>query len=216
MANLDGRNGKTTGGSAKQGETMNEAHLELLRVLLSAPPMTVLVVLVLVWVFRSDLKATMSRIATIKFPGGELSTTSQADRSEKTVPPDEPPTGSTETALPKDLTLSPEQQELVNDFIQAQKLTSRIWEYRYLNFYFVRDTQLVLDWLVHNRPSIEFFHTTWMVAIPRAVEREAILSALEKHQLITGLETMIEITEKGRDYLQWRGPLPYFPSPKSS
>ena len=72
---------------------MNEAHLELLRVLLSAPPMTVLVVLVLVWVFRSDLKATMSRIATIKFPGGELSTTSQADRSEKTVPPDEPQQG---------------------------------------------------------------------------------------------------------------------------
>ena len=39
---------------------MNEAHVELalgyLRVLLSAPPMTVLGVLVLVWVFRSDLK----------------------------------------------------------------------------------------------------------------------------------------------------------------
>ena len=29
-------------------------------------------VLVLAGVFRSDLKAIMSRIATIKFPGGEL------------------------------------------------------------------------------------------------------------------------------------------------
>ena len=77
---------------------MNEAHVELalgyLRVLLSAPPLTVLGVLVLVWVFRSDLKAIMSRIATIKFPGGELSTTSQViDHTEKTGP-EEPPTRS--------------------------------------------------------------------------------------------------------------------------
>ena len=68
---------------------MNEAHSELalgyLRVLLSAPPMTVVVVIVLVCVFRSDLKAIMSRIATIRFPGGELSTTSQIDRQEKLV-----------------------------------------------------------------------------------------------------------------------------------
>ena len=78
--------------------------------------MTVLGVLVLVWVFRSDLKAIMSRIATIKFLGGELSTTSQIDRSAK-AGPDELPPGSTgqKTALPE----------------------SKLWEYRYLNFYFV-------------------------------------------------------------------------------
>ena len=153
---------------------MNEAHLELLRVLLSAPPMTVLVVLGLVWVFKSDLKALVSRIATIKFPGGEFSTTSQTDRLEKTGP-DELPTGSTETALPEGLTLSPDQQKLVTDLIQAQKTTSRIWEYRYFNSYFVHDTQLVLDWLVRNRPSMERFHAMWMAAIPMAGEREAIL-----------------------------------------
>ena len=152
---------------------MNEAHSELalgyLRVLLSAPPMTVVVVIVLVCVFRSDLKAIMSRIATIRFPGGELSTTSQIDRQEKTGP-DELPPGSTgqNTALPEGLTHSPEQQELMRDFIQAQQSTSRLWEYRYLNFYFVRNTQLVLDWLasLQNRPSIEMFHALWLPAIP--------------------------------------------------
>ena len=202
---------------------MNEAHVELalgyLRVLLSAPPMMVLVVIVLVWVFRSDLKELMSRIATIKFPGGELSTRVQTDSPEKTGP-DELPPGSTgqKTALPEGLTISPEQQKLVRNFIQAQQTTSRLWEYRYLNFYFVRNTQLVLDWLasLQNRPSIEMFDALWLPAIPRAAERGAILSALEKHQLITVLETMIEITEKGREYLQWRGPLPDIPSPKSS
>ena len=50
---------------------MNEAELALgyLRVLLSAPPMTVLVVIVLVSVFKNKLKTLMDRIATIKFPG---------------------------------------------------------------------------------------------------------------------------------------------------
>ena len=193
---------------------MNEAELALgyLRVLLSAPPMAALVVIVLGWAFRNDLKAIMARIATIKFPGGELSTTSQViDHTEKTGP-DEPPPD-----LPEGLTLSLDQLKLVTDFIQAQKTTSRIWEYRYFNFYFVSDTQLVLDWLVHNRPSIDLFHAMWMAKIPKATDRESILLALQNHNLITVLLTMIEITEKGREYLQWRGPpLPPFPSPKSS
>ena len=199
---------------------MNEIIVGYLRVVLSAPPMTVLVVIVLVCVFKNELKTLMEKIATIKFPGGELSTTtSQIDRSAKTGP-DELPPGSTgqETALPEGLTISPEQQELVRNFIQAQQTTSRLWEYRYLNFYFVRNTQLVFDWLasLQNRPSIELFHALWLPAIPSADDRKAILLALENHSLITVLEMMIEITDKGREYLQWRGPLPYIPSPKSS
>ena len=88
-----------------------------------------------------------------------------------------------------------------------------------MNFYFVPNTQRVLDWLasLQNRPSIEMFHALWLPAIPSADDREAILFALENHYLITVLdEMMIEITDRGREYLQWRGPLPYIPSPKSS
>ena len=52
-----------------------------------------------------------------------------------------------------------------------------------------------------------------MAKIPKATDRESILLALQNHNLITVLLTMIEITEKGREYLQWRGPpLPPFPS----
>ena len=194
---------------------MNEAELALgyLRVLLSAPPMTVLGVLVLAWVFSSDLKAIMSRIATFKFPGGEISTISQGiDHTEKTGPEEPPPD------LPEGH-ISLEQQELVRSFIQAQQTTSRLWEYRYLNSHFVRDTQLVLDWLasLQDYPSIEMFHALWLPAIPIAKSRENIILALQNHYLITVRdEVMIEITDKGREYLQWRGPLPPFPSPKSS
>ena len=159
---------------------MNEAHCELalgyLRVLLSAPP----VVLVLMCVFKSDLKALMSRIAKIKFPGGEVSTAFQIDPLKKTGPDEFPP-----------------------------QTMSRIWEYRCLNLYFVSNTQQVLDSLA-NRPtggiSVEGFHAFWMPLIPSANDRISILTALHNHQLITERETMIEIAVKGRDYLKWRGP----------
>ena len=194
---------------------MNEAHVELalgyLRVLLSAPPMTVLGVLVLVWVFRSDLKAIMSRIATIKFPGGELSTTSQViDHTEKTGPEEPPPD------LPEGH-ISLEQQELVRSFIQAQQATIRHWEYMYLKDYLVLDTHRVLAWLnPQNSTSIDVFNAYWWPVIPIAKSRENTILALQNHYLITVRDVMIEITDKGRDYLQWRGPLPYIPSPKSS
>ena len=76
----------------------------------------------------------MSRIATIKFPGGELSTTSQIDRSAK-AGPDELPPGSTgqKTALPE----------------------SKLWEYRYLNFYFVPNTHGFATWQVSHFTVIE-------------------------------------------------------------
>ena len=101
----------------------------------------------------------------------------------------------------------------MRSFIQAQQTTSRLWEYRYLNFHFVRDTQLVLDWLasLQDCPSIEMFHALWLPAIPIAKSRENIILALQNHYLITVRdEVMIEITDKGREYLKWRGgPLPY-------
>ena len=197
---------------------MNEAHdvelaLGYLRVLLSAPPMTVLGVLVLAWVFSSDLKAIMSRIATIKFPGGELSTTSQViDHTEKTGP-DEPPPD-----LSEGLNISLEQQELVRSFIQAQQDTIRLWEYRYLRDYLVLSTHRVLAWLnLQNSTSIDLFNTVWWSVIPIAKSRENTILALQNHYLITVRdEVTIEVTDKGRDYLKWRDPLPYIPSPKSS
>ena len=158
---------------------MNEAHCELalgyLRVLLSAPT----VVLVLMWVFKSDLKALMSRIAEINFLGGKVSTF-QSNPLKKTGLDELPPQN-----------------------------MSRIWEYRCLNLYFVSNTQQVLDSLA-NLPnggiSVERFHAFWLPLIPSANDRISILTALHNHQLITERETMIKITVKGRDYLEWRGP----------
>ena len=182
---------------------MNEIIVGYLRVLLSAPPMTVLVVIVLVRVFKNELKTLMDRIATIKFLGGELSTTFQViDHTEKTGP-DEPTPD-----LPEDLNnISLEQQERVRNFIQAQQDTIKLWEYRYLREYLVLSTHQVLAWLnLQNSTSIDLFDALWAHVIPIAKSRENIILALQNHYLITVRdEVMIEITDKGRDYLQWRG-----------
>ena len=54
----------------------------------------------------------------------------------------------------------------------------------------------------------------WMAAIPMAGEREAILLALQKHNLITVLEPMIEITEKGARVLAVACSTAALPKPK--
>ena len=70
---------------------------------------------------------------------------------------------------------------------------------------------------LQNSTSIDLFNAFWWPVIPIAKSRENTILALQNHYLITVRdEVMIEITDKGRDYLQWRGPLPYIPSPKSS
>ena len=85
-----------------------------------------------------------------------------------------------------------------------------MWEYRYLNYYLVPATQRVLEWLasLNTRTSYSFFDTLWMPAIPSAEERRAIINALETHHLIQFQGELIEVTPKGREYIQWRGPLP--------
>ena len=196
---------------------MNEAHCDIalayLRVLLSAPPITALVVFVLVCIFKSDLRKIMSRIAKISFPGGEIETTSQKDPPPEPGP-DQVPQGATgqetQTDLPEGLTLSPQEQDLLKDYIHSLRTMSAFWEFRYLNLFFVPNTQLVLNWLstLEIRPALEVFHAAWSRSIPRAEHRNSILAALQEHGLIVTPATMLEITDKGRAYLQWRGPFP--------
>lgn len=128
-----------------------ELILEYAKVLLSAAPIAGLVGLVFLIAFRDDLRALMRRIGTIRFPGGELSVT-QAERASEaatTAPESAPPAASTDTSsLPQNFGLSPEDQQRVIEFLQAERARAALWEYRYLNLFLVPHTQRVLDWLV--------------------------------------------------------------------
>ncbi len=83
-------------------------------------------------------------------------------------------------------------------------------QYRYLNLFLARGTQHVLDWFAASNPraTASLFNAVWLPIIPNPNERVAILTALQAHHLITIENDLVLVTPKGREYLQWRGPLP--------
>ncbi len=185
--------------------------LEYIKVFLTPQIVIGIIVAVFVAAFREDIKALFSRIATIKLPGGtELSTSQSAKLEEepKNKPPPTPPP-STDVNLPSSL----DQNELrtVRELLNAERVRAYVWEYRFLNYFLVPHTQRVLDWFasLSQRTSIQLFDTVWMPLIPNPQERRAVLSALQAHHLITIENDLVEVTPKGREYIQWRGgPLP--------
>lgn len=183
--------------------------LEYLKVILSAPVMTSMTVLTFLFMFRLDVKELMARIAKIKFPGGEFEA-SQLDKqhgsiSEKGAVPIVKDGSSDVVLLPPTKTGDSSQE-----VIDALRSEAALWEYRYLNFFFVRNTQAILDWFAvcSTSVTISLFNATWLTFITNPNERNAILDALRTHHLISIENDLVQVTPKGREYLQWRGPLP--------
>lgn len=185
--------------------------LEYLKVLTSAQIMAAVVILGLACHFRKEIKGLISRIASITL-GGAAFEIAQYQR-----PTDESkqPTGQTNLtggepppAIPALL-----DQEKIKEALQAERARAAFWEYRYLGYFLVRNTQAALDWLasLQAKATLHLFDTVSHSFPPK--EREAILEALELHRLIAidHSSGLIEVTPKGREYLQWRGPLPQLP-----
>lgn len=167
------------------------------------------------FLFREPLGKLIGRTSAVRFPGVEWST-SQAERTaDASAAPASPVvTGATDPpAAPAGLTQ--EQQTRIADIIRAESARAFLWEYRFLNFYLVPHTQRVLDWFgsLQQRPTLHFYGDLWSSTIYNIEERSAVLNALLDHGLVqaTGplneTTTLLEITLKGREYLQFRGPL---------
>lgn len=201
------------GGAKGNGMETASVILEYLKVLLSAPPITGAVATIFLVLFREEIRTLIGRTASIRFPGGELST-SQIERTaeELTENPEQPPPlpPAEPPSLPPGLTLGPEEQLKLVEFVKAERAQAALWEYRFLNFYLVRSTQRVLDWLasLNQRTTLRFFDAFWAPSIPNPEERRAIIGALANNHLIQLSGELIEVTPKGREYLHWRGPLP--------
>lgn len=99
----------------------------------------------------------------------------------------------------------------------AERARAYFWEYRYLHYFLVLGTQRVLDWLASlpAPTTVGAFDTFWQPLIPSAEQRRTILSVLESHNLIFFRGELIEVSPKGREYIQWRGPLPNLPPPQA-
>ena len=189
--------------------------LEYVKVVLSAPVIVGALAMASLCLFRGEIRALIVRIWRIRFPGGELFA-SQQERSQADIAPrGQPPAApqGQQVQLPATVTLTPEQAQQVVQLIQSERANAALWEYRYLNYFLARSTQLVLDWLgtLQQPISVNLIDSYLQSFIVDAQERAAILTALQNHHLITIANNLVQITPKGREYMQWRGPLPAIP-----
>jgi hypothetical protein len=185
--------------------------LDYLRVFLSGPVIAGAFGVTFLFLFRSEIGDLVNRIIRIRGPGGsEVVASQQAKKREEIVARADPPQLEHPVTLPKDITLTAEQREPVLQLIGSERANAALWEYRYLNVYLARGTQAVLDWLgkTDGPISLRFIDSHLQTFIPDARERDAINAALQKHHLINVAGDFVKITPKGREYLEWRGPLP--------
>jgi hypothetical protein len=188
-----------------------ELVLEYLKVFISFPVATVVSVLAVLIMFKESVATLLTNISKAKLPGGiELQMTKNlsSDQSHKEG---SVPKGSIEKIEGIPEGLDEGQKSEVESLLKRHIANTTLWEYRCLNFYFVRYTQLVLDWFISNQPTtVTDFDSVWMQIIPDLNERSAIIDCLKNHQLIQldELTRVITVELKGKDYQQWRGPLP--------
>lgn len=183
--------------------------LEYLKVILSAPVLIAAITLTFLVMFRLDVRALMARIAKVKFPGGEIEA-SQLQKLHEQPPINSkvPELTTTQGNQVSEQPVAPDGDSSTSDTLTAVRSMALLWEFRYLNLFFARGTQLVLDWFagLDPRATVALFHAIWLPKIPNSEERNAILRALESNQLISIDKGLVTVTPKGRDYLEWRGP----------
>jgi hypothetical protein len=193
--------------------------LEYLRAVLSFPTVVGILGIMFLCMFRAELKSLILRIALLKFGSAELAAPQLPPSVERngsgsgkeTLPNPTPP------QLPAGITAPPETLKLLAQAMLAERARAYLWEYRYLNYFLVLGTQRVLDWLasLSAAMTVTAYDTFWQPLIPSAEQRRTILAVLESHNLIVFRADLIEVTPKGREYIQWRGSLPNIPSPSA-
>lgn len=186
--------------------------LEYLKVLLSVQMVAGIVLLSFFLIFEDAITNLIGRIKNIAFgkanvstPQLEKSNSPAGDMGDK----DKPPVDSDEeVSVPNGLQLSPEQLKRIREWIRAERANARTWEYRYLGFYLAHSTQLILDDLAarRDRVTVSLLDNWLQPFIESAAERKAIINALQNHHLIEIDGDLINVTEKGREYIAWRGP----------
>lgn len=179
--------------------------LEYLKVLLTWPMVAALFGAIALNSFSTEFKALINRISSLKLLGQEVAAPQQARMAEEAIAPTAGTAPPVDAPLTIDgLQLSNEQIAEVRRLFESERAAARIWEYRFLNYFFAPDTQGVLDWIIStNGVSSDAYETFWIHRIANPIERQAILQALRTHQCIAIDGPMISATAKGREYAGW-------------
>lgn len=179
--------------------------LEYLKVLLTGPVIGGAVALTFIVMFRQPIKSLIARIASIKIPGGaELLTPQQPPEGSADKTPHVPVSQDEPPLLPA--SLSDPELEQIQEVLNAERARAYVWEYRYLNLFLVPATVLVLEWFASLtvRITIGMYDAFWSTTVREAEQRTTILSVLESHRLVQRDGDIVAITEKGREYLEWK------------
>ncbi|SAK40601.1 hypothetical protein AWB76_00189 [Caballeronia temeraria] len=178
--------------------------LEYLKVFLSWPVIVGLCIFAASRRYSEEIKALINRIASLEFMGGKLVTQQEKVEAEQGVD------GSDSIAAPsvpelEGLHLSPEQVVQIRNLFAAEGAAARIWEYRYMNYFFAPATQHALDWMISLNAGTtrNAYDAFWSPRVPAAAERDAMIVALERHQCIVLDGPAILVTDKGREYAAW-------------
>lgn len=200
--------------------TNHQLILEYIRTIATWPIIVFLSALIFLFTFKDALDQFIRNIGSLKFPWGEI----QANQQQKKESPKE---GS--NLSDSYLILNKDQQEglkkAIDELVATEARTStekaqlereaqnavkqlwetaKYWEFQYLNYYLVPNTKRVLKWF-STRPegaSSQLFHLMWEGAIVGSQsEREAILGALQAHNLIMLQGDLFQITERGIEFL---------------
>jgi hypothetical protein len=147
--------------------------LELVRILVSWPVAAVLIA----FLFQSQIRGLIARVSSVRMPGMQIQAPQMPERSTPAAPPNPPP-----PPLPAGLVLTPAQQQQYVQLLQAERAAARLWEYRYLNRFLARSTQVVLDWLIglQQATTINAFEAYWMPVITDADQRRTSLMSCRR------------------------------------
>lgn len=177
--------------------------LEYVKVLVTWPAAAVAIVFIL----RHALVRLIDRMVTVRVPGVHLDARQQPELA---APRSAPPTPA--PPLPANVQLTPPQQEELKKVFQAERAAARLWEYRYLNIFLALSTQIVLQWFMNVQVTTEdAYDVFWSQYISDSSQRKTILQVLTGHHLVEVDGPALRVTEKGKEYVVWRGPLPALP-----
>jgi hypothetical protein len=165
--------------------------VEYLKVFLSWPPILLLIVICLVRNFRAEIGRLIDRVRRLS--GGGAAVDLEVQRSDVAA-------AVTKTTLA-------EGQEGGPSPVQATPALgadhAETWEFRYLNYFFVWKTQLVLNAIAAGQiKSVSDFQQKLAEAGIAEPERSTIMNVLILHGLLEGDGAELKLTDKGQRYVE--------------
>lgn len=169
-------------------------------------------------ILKVEIKSILNRLALIKWGAAELSIPQPPSEFSDEVDAE---TNIADTDPKEKVGETEDSETQAKAFKQAyvaERKRAHLWEYRFLDRFLVWNTQRILDWLINepDSPTFTMYDAWWQRIIPSAEERRIIIQVLEDHNLIAMQGELISVTEKGREYAAFRGPLPQATNPDTS